>query len=359
MMFEETTPLCQTLSACAQLTTEQSNELLLREWNIHSQPFFTAKVMSTTQNNVCLFAGGELTLNVNLQTLLKRVTELACELAIKWRKRAEEGTPGIFFNQLTGSTFRLHEDQHFYNNAWIFRHSHDLGFLIVPMLVVVQPAMVMVDLVVPIGATVTECCGVPLELRFFPRVIVHNVLQQLLDVQPELLPDIIGMQHRVKHNTLVHQLLHAPTWENIIRVAVVAVQQLADTRISLPRSCPSSPPVEPINVVDLIEPIDKRFCCIRHIYPELFCFIKFGQVPSSKHPHPSDTFFTPEDIYDCVEKVVQPLTSYTQLALDVPDVPMSKVANAAMHNFFFTEPSPTSTMLMETSDQTFDLLIDP
>lgn len=335
-MFESSS-LCQALSACAQLTTQQSNELLTQEWNIYPQPFFKTKMVNITKDKVRLFQQGRSTVDAELPTLLQRSAQIACDLAVKWRKEAEAGTANVIFGRLCGIVFGLGNIE---ANAWIFRHSHDLGFLIIPILVIVQPTMVMVDLVVPIGETLTECRGHPLELHFFPKVIVHNVLQQLLNVQPVFLPEIIGMEKKVSHNSLVHQLLHRPTWENIVRIAVVAVQQLVDPRMSYSQMCPDSPPAEPVNVIDLVEAVHLDIQGDTH--PELFNVIKYGQLPAFQQCK-TETSFTPEDIFDCVQEVVQPLVNsslHAQLDLNVPEIPMSEVANAAMNDFFSTLPSP-------------------
>lgn len=349
-MVDNMSNLCQALSACAQFTSEQCNQMIAREWNIIAQPFFKTKVVSTTPNNVHLFFSDYSTVCTDLTVLLGRISKVACDLAISW-KRQTEAAAAVVYKQLCGIHFEVTENQPL--NAWIFQHDAETGFLIVPMLVAVQPAMVLVDVVVPIGASVTECCGEPLQLRFFPKVLVHNVLRQLLDVTPELLPHIIGMQHKVQHNSLVHQLLHLPTWENIIRISVVAAQQLADARVMTALCQPTGSPAEPVPISDLVESADSNFECTNKSHPELFRVIRHGQLPATQRKL-ANTSFTPAAIYRCTYEVVRPLLDaslYAKLALDVPDVPMSEVANAAM-NDYFTQPMETTASSTEPEQQT-------
>lgn len=335
-------PVCQALSACAQFTSEQCNEMIEREWNIKPQPFFKTQVMSTTPNDIYLFTNNYSIIRESLETLLQSVTKVACDLAVIWNKEEP------IFQQMYGVHFELTEHQT--RNAWIFRHNHDLGFLIIPMLVAVQPAMVLIDLVVPVGPSVTECCGEPLQVRFFPKVLVHNALHQLFNVSPELLPHIIGMQNKVTHNSLVHQLLHLPTWNNIIRISLVAVQHLADARQQQSDLCilPSSPPSEPIAFDDLAETVDKGFECTSRSHPELFRVIQHGQLPVACTT-PKKTLFTPANVFKYTNEVLQPFLHTTLYAANVPSVPMHEVATAAMNNFF-KESLMSESMMHELPD---------
>lgn len=343
MARKNMTPMCQSLSACSQFTSQQSNEMIRREWNLIPQPFFKCTIPSTKEGDIFVFYNGHSTYKTTLATLLDRISIIASDLAITWSGDPDPAT----FGQLLGDRFDLGGGQPC--NAWVFRHDAETGFVIVPMLTIIQPAMALVDLVVPIGHRVTECCGEPLEIRFFPKVISHNVLWQLLHVLPDRLPEIIGVDCKATCNTLVNQLLHKPTWENIVRIGIVAVQQLADLRCPADLCESTSPCVTPIDIKELVEESDDTDIGNR-THPHLFQIIRCGQAGATREAR--KTNFTASVIFDLTSEAVSPVLSNSIIAQMTCDVPMHKTsayANAAMDAFFFMLNQPEPMLETQTT----------
>lgn len=287
-----------------------------RSWNMSPFPFYKVQ-LAMPRDYVTLFNDDGTTFATPLKDLLATVVPIAYKIAQCWSRPDKMQT----FKQLIGITFQ-HANQT-KCNAWCFRHGEDMpGFFIVPLLVAVQPTTVMVDLVVPIGPGVTDCRGDPLEIRFFPKVIVHNALWQLLDVRPNFLPDIIGVNVKAVVCTLAHRLLGNPTWEDIVRAGVVAAQYLADPR-SYPIVALDTPAATPIPIAEIVVDCDNQSLFTAKTHPELFHFIRHGQSEAAlsrakQEPLP----FTPDTIYDRIKEVVEPLVRSSLHACLLYDVPV-------------------------------------
>lgn len=319
---------CDSLTACLQFTIQQSNRMLQTEFNIDPQPLRRCTIPSKNKDEVRVFYNGNSTVSTNLATLIKSMTEKASELAINWARNVDPAMLGV----LWGIKFQLPEKC--ICNAWIFQHNDETGFLIVPILVTLQPAMTLVDLVIAIGPHVTECCGEPLEIRFFPKAIGHNVLWKLLQVMPDDLPAIIGVNCNPTCNTLVHQLLHTPTWVDIIRIGVVAAQQLADCSGCFSDTCLStSAPTTPIDIQELVK--EGLPYCDYSTHPDLFEIIRSGQ--GCPNVTQRETYFTALEVYNRVMEVVGPILASSLVAQIAPNIPMQQAgafANTAMDDFF-------------------------